>query len=55
MVQISEAYLAKDNFIPKLTAKSFWYQVSGYMHCAAGMDKCEFKMNSLAKHQLAKK
>lgn len=36
-----EAYLAKENFTPA-TAKSYWYQVSGAMHCAAGSDKCLF-------------
>jgi len=50
-----EAYLAKDNFVPKVHAKSFWYQVSGFMHCAAGMDKCEFVTHPLTKNQLAKK
>lgn len=37
-----EAYLAKDHFKPKLDKKSFWYTVSGFMHCAAGMEKCQF-------------
>jgi hypothetical protein len=50
-----EAYLSKDNFIPKKNPKSFWYEVSGFMHCAAGMDKCEFENHGLGKQQLAKK
>jgi hypothetical protein len=37
-----EAYFAKDNFHPIISAKNFWYEVSGYMHCAAGMERCEF-------------
>ena len=50
-----EAYLAKDNFHPKLDTKSFWYEVSGLMHCAAGMERCEF-INPLAtKNHLAMK
>jgi hypothetical protein len=50
-----EAYLAKDNFHPKLDPKSFWYQVSGFMHCAAGMERCEFTHPFQAKTQLAMK
>jgi len=51
-----EAYLAKDNFNPKVDPHSFWYKVSGFMHCAAGMERCEFeKYNILQKQQLAKK
>lgn len=51
-----EAYFAKDNFIPKKIANSFWYEVSGFMHCAAGMDQCEFETKTLDKrNQLAKK
>ncbi len=42
-----EAYFAKENFHPKLDAKNFWYEVSGFMHCAAGMENCEF-INPLA-------
>lgn len=49
-----EAYFAKDNFIPKNKLHSFWYQVSGYMHCAAEKDKCEFEHHSFRTH-LAKK
>lgn len=37
-----EAYLTKDNFIPK-NANHYWYQVSGSWQCAAGMDKCNFE------------
>lgn len=50
-----EAYLAKDNFIPKITNKSFWYQVSGYMHCAAGANNCPFETRNLIQQQLARK
>lgn len=50
-----EAYLAKDNFIPKKNPKSFWYQVSGYLHCAAGKDNCQFETHPLLSHQLAKR
>lgn len=50
-----EAYLAKDNFLPNQTNK-FWYKVSGYWHCAAGMDKCIFEQKkSLSTTRLAKK
>lgn len=49
-----EAYLAKENFHPRLSSKNFWYEVSGYMHCAAGMERCEFN-NPLTKQQLAMK
>lgn len=48
-----EAYLAKENYIP-FDPKNFWYQVSGYRHCAAGQDKCLFQSNSLHTKQLAK-
>ena len=37
-----EAYLAKDNLVPS-NLKNYWYQVSGFMDCAASMDKCEFQ------------
>lgn len=51
-----EAYFAKDNFIPKLDPKTFWYQVSGSMHCAAGKEKCEFEQRlPFAKNSLASK
>lgn len=50
-----EAYLAKDNFTPKIAANNFWYKVSGFMHCAAGMDKCQFENHALVKNQLARK
>jgi len=50
-----EAYLAKDNFAPKVAANSFWYKVSGYMHCAADMAKCQFEKRFLPKTRLAKK
>jgi hypothetical protein len=48
-----EAYFSKDNFKPDNT-KNMWYQVSGYMHCAAGMDKCSFQNNMAPEQQLAK-
>jgi hypothetical protein len=55
-----EAYFAKENFVPKKIANSFWYEVSGFMHCAAGMDKCEFETKTLSNNnrnnnQLTKK
>jgi hypothetical protein len=50
-----EAYLAKDNFNPKADPHSFWYKVSGFMHCAAGMERCEFEHYILPKRQLAKR
>lgn len=49
-----EAYLAKESFTPKKT-KSYWYEVSGSMQCAAGMQDCEFEKEILMKTQLAKK
>ncbi len=39
---VIEAYLAKANFTPQ-NAKHYWYQVSGSLHCAAGMDDCLFE------------
>lgn len=48
-----EAYLAKDNFSPSNKPKSFWYKVSGFMHCAAGTDKCQFETRVLHQPQLA--
>lgn len=47
-----ETYLMKANLIPDNPKKS-WYQVSGSMHCAAGMEACHFLTNST--QQLAKK
>ena len=38
-----EAYLAKSHFSLN-NHKNYWYTVSGHMHCAAGMDKCEFNL-----------
>lgn len=51
-----EAYLTKDHFTPKNT-KQYWYQVSGSLQCAAGMENCEFeKMHVLKPNtQLAKR
>lgn len=50
-----EAYLAKDDFIPQ-NHKNYWYKVSGFMHCAAGMDKCRFDHRVLNNQkQLAKR
>jgi hypothetical protein len=49
-----EAYLTKDNLMP-IDNKQLWYQVSGSMHCAAGMDKCMFQRNILQQPQLARK
>lgn len=49
-----EAYLARDHFIPKNSKN--WYQVSGFMQCAAGMKNCEFEKNPLQQStQLARK
>ena len=48
-----EAFLTRDNFIPKNT-NDYWYQVSGSMQCAAGMDKCNFE-TGLAQNQLARR
>lgn len=50
-----EAYLAKDNYHPRLGAKSFWYEVSGFMHCAASMEHCEFVNPLVADNNLAVK
>lgn len=50
-----EAYLAKENFNPKMNLHNFWYKVSGFMHCAAGMEKCEFENRILPQRQLARK
>ena len=36
-----DAYLAKKNFSPE-NATKIWYQVSGAMQCAAGVEKCIF-------------
>ena len=44
---VIEAYLAKDNFAPQNTNHA-WYQVSGSMHCAAGMDACLFDPHTTA-------
>ena len=38
-----EAYLTKDAFIPSANHRYYWYEVSGFLHCAAGMKECEFK------------
>lgn len=47
-----EAYFSNDNLIP-LKQHSYWYSVTGFMHCAAGMEQCQFKqVNSTS--QLAK-
>ncbi|MBX3708337.1 MAG: hypothetical protein KIT56_06565 [Gammaproteobacteria bacterium] len=50
-----EAYFAKEDLSPKNKPNSFWYQVSGFMHCAAGKDKCEFEKHTLGKQQLARR
>jgi hypothetical protein len=42
---VLEAYLAKASYIP-VNNKHFWYEVSGSMHCAAGMDNCLFNVAS---------
>jgi hypothetical protein len=50
-----EAYFAKDHFKPD-NSKNVWYEVSGFMHCAASMDKCAFQNNKVKypQQQLAK-
>lgn len=47
-----EAYIIKNDFIPK-DSQHYWYQVTGYRQCAAGLEKCEFQ--SVTHQQLAKK
>lgn len=42
---VLEAYLAKASYMP-VNTKHFWYEVSGSMHCAAGMDNCLFNVAS---------
>lgn len=37
-----EAYYSKDNIKPE-NKSNVWYQVTGSLHCAAGMDKCAFR------------
>lgn len=51
-----DTYLKKTNLVPANPQKR-WYEVSGSMHCAAGMESCLFKQNqSLGEQpQLAKK
>lgn len=49
-----EAYLTKENFQPT-NLKKYWYQVSGSMHCAAGMSECLFKHDLSKQPQLARK
>ncbi len=41
------AYLGKDDFDLENT-HHYWYQVTGSMHCAAGMTKCEFQQHTNA-------
>ena len=49
-----EAYLTKQSFKPT-NPHHYWYQVSGSMHCAAGMNECLFKHTDLSKQpQLAR-
>jgi len=45
-----EAYLSKNDLMP-LDNKKLWYQVSGSMHCAAGMDKCMFQRHIMQQQQ----
>ncbi len=50
-----EVYLAKDH-LNVSNNKNYWYEVSGFMHCAAGMKECEFQaMPQTKAPQLAKK
>jgi hypothetical protein len=46
-----EAYLAKDHLMP-VKSHTYWYQVSGYMHCAANSEQCAFQQQV---QQLARK
>jgi hypothetical protein len=48
-----EAYLSKDHFTPR-NEKNYWYEVSGFMQCAAGKERCEFE-GRMMQQQLAKK
>lgn len=47
-----EVYLAKSD-LSLATAPTYWYSVSGSMHCAAGSDKCEFQTPSIQTAQLS--
>lgn len=47
-----EAYLAKPHLSP-INKNNLWYQVSGSLDCAAGMDKCQFQKNGFEHSQLA--
>lgn len=49
-----EAYLSKDHYTPKRSGQHYWYEVSGYMHCAAEKDLCEFDSLMANKAQLAR-
>ncbi len=49
-----EAYLGKANFALNDTNR-YWYQVSGFKQCAAGMEKCDFNQHPFLQQQLAKK
>lgn len=49
-----EAYFSKDNFTPK-NANRYWYQVSGFMQCAAGANHCEFEHLPMQPTRLATK
>lgn len=44
-----EVYLAKDH-LSFSNKKDYWYEVSGYMHCAAGMKECEFQQMKQTPH-----
>lgn len=49
-----EAYLEKTNLLP-MNAANTWYDVSGFKHCAAGMEKCSFQSNKEEKQLATKK
>ena len=49
-----EAYIAKDHFIP-VNNHHYWYQVSGYIQCAAGAAECAFSKQAFSEAHLAKK
>lgn len=50
-----QAYLANKNFVPHISKASYWYPVTGFMHCAASTDKCEFQPYIQPHSQLAKR
>ena len=41
-----EVYLANRHYTP-VNTQHVWYQVTGHLHCAAGVSKCEFSTSPL--------